>query len=376
MFATTVCFAARRTMLCLMGILLWTAPSPAQVPADNLSRDHVMAYRGPSGGIRPVQSVDDWQQRRQSIVDAMQTVMGKLPRLDPRDAPAYRVLEQADCDSYVRQKIEYQSQSGAFTPAYLCIPKSLLQDASDRVPAVLCLHPTDNRVGHQVVVGLGGKPNRQYADELAQRGYVTLSPSYPLLANYQPDLDALGWESGTLKAVWDNIRGVDLVQSLPMVQPDAIGAIGHSLGGHNSVYTAVFDKRIQVVVSSCGLDLYRDYYDGNPANWALGKGWTSTRYMPKLAEYQNRLDELPFDFAEMVAALAPRHTLIIAPLHDSNFRAASVDRLVASARPVFDLYGDSDRLMVEHPDVGHDFPDDMRQRAYRLFDQVLRKEKP
>ena len=52
------------------------------------------------------------------------------------------------------------------------------------------------------VVGLGGKPNRQYASELAERGYVTLAPNYPRLAKYQPDLKALGWESGTLKAVW------------------------------------------------------------------------------------------------------------------------------------------------------------------------------
>ena len=44
--------------------------------------------------------------------------------------------------------------------------------------------------------------------ELAERGYVTLAPNYPLLAKYQPDLKKLGWESGTLKAVWDNIRGL------------------------------------------------------------------------------------------------------------------------------------------------------------------------
>ena len=33
---------------------------------------------------------------------------------------------------------------------------------------------------------------------------------YLVLARYQPDLKVLGWQSGTLKAVWDNIRGLDL----------------------------------------------------------------------------------------------------------------------------------------------------------------------
>ena len=73
----------------------------------------------------------------------------------------------------------------------------------------------------------------------------------------------------------------------------------------------------------------------------------------------------------MIAALAPRHVLIIAPKKDSNFRADSVDRVAAAARAVFKLYGHEDRLKVEHPDGGHDFPPEMREAAYKLFDAVL-----
>jgi hypothetical protein len=155
------------------------------------------------------------------------------------------------------------------------------------------------------------------------------------------------------------------------VEGKAMGAVGHSLGGHNSVFTAVLDDRIKVVVSSCGLDSFLDYYNGNPANWAAEKGWCQTRYMPKLASYRGRLADIPFDFHELIGALAPRHVLIIAPKKDSNFRADSVDRIVAAARPVFKLYGHADRLQVEHPDGGHDFAPAMREKAYRLFDSVL-----
>jgi len=200
---------------------------------------------------------------------------------------------------------------------------------------------------------------------------VTLAPNYPLLAKYQPDLKKLGWESGTLKAVWDNMRGLDLLASLPFVDSSKMGAIGHSLGGHNSVYTAVFDDRLKVIVSSCGLDSYLDYYNGDEKNWQPEKGWCQTRYMRKLADYKGRLEEIPFDFHEMIGALAPRHVLIIAPKKDSNFRADSVDRVAAAARPVFKLLGHENRLRVEHPDGGHDFPPQMREAAYKLFDTVL-----
>jgi lysophospholipase L1-like esterase len=233
------------------------------------------------------------------------------------------------------------------------------------------LHGTDNTVGNGVVVGLGSRPNRSYASELAERGYVTLAPNYPLLAKYQPDIRALGWDSGTLKAVWDNMRGLDLLDSLEFVKPGAYGAIGHSLGGHNSVYTAVFDERIKVVVTSCGLDSYLDYFGGDEKLWLPERGWAQTRYMPKLAGYRGRLQEIPFDFHEMIGALAPRHVLIIAPIKDDNFRAASVDRIVAAARPIFAVYGQPDRLRVEHPDCGHDFPKEMREKSYALIDSVL-----
>jgi hypothetical protein len=221
-------------------------------------------------------------------------------------------------------------------------------------------------------VGLGNSPNDEYGVELVQRGYVVLAPPYPLLANYHPDLKKLGYQSGTMKAIWDNIRGLDLLGSLPFVRTNGFGAIGHSLGGHNSVYTAVFDERIKVIVTSCGLDSYLDYYDGDPKVWQPERGWCQTRYMPRLLDYTNRLADIPFDFHEMIGALAPRRCFISAPLGDTNFRWRSVEAVVRAARPVYELHGQSRHLQVEHPDCGHLFPREMREKAYRLFDESLR----
>ena len=134
-----------------------------------------------------------------------------------------------------------------------------------------------------------------------------------------------------MKAIWDNMRGLDLLAELPFVAGESFASIGHSLGGHNSIYTAVFDSRIAAVVSSCGLDSYQDYMDGDIT------GWTSDRYMPRLKDYA--LPDLPFDFHDMIAALAPRPCFISAPLGDSNFRWRSVDSVVETARAVYDLYG-------------------------------------
>ena len=87
---------------------------------------------------------------------------------------------------------------------------------------------------------------------------MVIAPPYPLLADYHPNLKQLGYQSGTMKAIWDNMRALDYLQTLPFVQTNAFGAIGHSLGGHNGIYTAMFDDRIRAVVSSCGFDSFRD----------------------------------------------------------------------------------------------------------------------
>ena len=340
--------------------------SQARLPRDQL------LLRRVDGGIQPVKDASQWNDRRSEILRGMQSVMGALPNPPRRSPLDLKVEKEDDMGSYVRRRITYVASGNARVPAYLCIPKAALVKDAPRAPAVICLHPTDDKVGVGVVVGLGGKANRQYAGELAERGFVTLSPAYPLLASYQQQPASLGHAGGTVMAVWNHMRGLDLLDSLPYVKTGAYGAIGHSLGGHNAVYLAAFDPRVKTVVSSCGLDQYVDYYDARPDVWKFGKGWCQTRYMPRMAEYAGRLEDIPFDFSEVVATLAPRSVLIVAPLRDSNFRWRSVDKVAAAARPVYALFGAEEALQVEHPDCEHDFPDAMRERAYRLLERDLR----
>jgi hypothetical protein len=129
----------------------------------------------------------------------------------------------------------------------------------------------------------------------------------------------------------------------------------------------VFEPRIAAVVSSCGFDSFQDYKGGEIA------GWTSPRYMPRLLDYP--LADIPFDFHDVIGAVAPRPCLVSAPLGDANFIWQSVDRIVAAASRVYDLYGSRGNLMVEHSDCGHDFPPEVRERAYMLFERCLGRDK-
>src|SRR5439155_2805597 len=100
-----------------------------------------------------------------------------------------------------------------------------------------------------------------------------------------------------MKAVWDNIRGIDLLETLPEVSSKRIGAIGHGLGGQSALLTAALDYRVAAVVSSCGFTTFPRYKGGDLADWA------NPRLMPGIrAVYQDDATEIPFDFADVLGA--------------------------------------------------------------------------
>jgi dienelactone hydrolase len=359
---------AVNTLVPAIALLSFLLANPVQGTfgaSGPLPHTNLLVFHNRKGEIAPVKTKSDWLRRRAEILSAMQQIMGALPDKKRRCPLEMKLETEVDCGSYVRRLITYASEPSSRVPAYLLLPREALH-SKKKLRAVLALHPTDMEYGHRVVVEQVRSNYPAYAAELAERGFVVLAPAYPLLANYQPELNALAYKSGTMKAIWDNMRGVDLLESLPFGFDGKFGALGHSLGGHNAIYTAVFDERIKIVVSSCGFDSYLDYMDGNI------KGWTSQRYMPALLAYQNRLHEIPFDFHELIGALAPRLVFVSAPLGDTNFKWRSVDNIAKAASSVYQLYGVPQNLLVEHPDCSHDFPSQIREKAYRLLDEALR----
>ena len=339
-------------------------PVAAVAPVKYTEHQNLLYWLDADGKTMDVKSVADWQKRRAHILANMQQVMGPLPP-DSNKVPLDLQVEgdAVDTPLFVRKKVSYAVEKDVRNKAWLFLPKT---GRSPRA-AVLCLHQTIG-IGKDEPAGLGGSPNLHYALHLAQLGFVTLAPDYPSFGEYQFDFKAHPhFQSGTMKAIWDNMRAVDLLQSLPEVDKERIGVIGHSLGGHNSMFTAAFDPRIKAIVSNCGFTRFHKYYGG-----AL-KGWTSDRYMPTInSVYHNNPDEVPFDFTEIVGAFAPRPFLASAPVDDSNFEVSGVRDVITVAQPIYTLYGKGENLQANYPASAHDFPADARQIAYRFLEKALR----
>lgn len=290
----------------------------------------------------------------QSSLRGFFEVAGPLPDHNPQAPLDVESLLEQDMPAYTRRKIRYRALPGNPVYAWLLIPKK----ANGK--AALCLHQTTS-IGKNEPAGMGGKPNLFYGQELAERGYLCLAPDYPSFgddhSDFPKEVFGVGYVSGTMKGIVNHRRGVDL-----LLQEGArsVVAIGHSLGGHNAIFVSACDPRIKATVSSCGFTAMAKYYSGNL------KGWSSPRYMPRIStEYGSDPKKLPWDFPDLLRAIAPRGLFVNAPLRDSNFDNSGVRDCVEAVRNQFP----GKALEAVYPDCEHDFPPEVRQQAYAFLDR-------
>jgi dienelactone hydrolase len=349
-----------RFLACATIVLLATSSHAQDIVAYPDHTD-VTHYRDAKGQLTPIKTVADWQTRRRHILENMQRVMGPLPGRARRAPIDVKVVEEKRIGKLVRRKITFQSDPDDRVPAYVFLPADA---PKHKLPAMLCLHQT-TAGGKDEPAGIAGSPELRYALDLAERGYIAIVPDYPSFGEHKFDFKKKpAYASGTMKAIWDNIRAIDVLETLPEADAKRIGVIGHSLGGHNAMFTAAFEPRIRVIVSSCGFTTFRK--DDMPS-------WTGPRYMPRItSQFGNDAKKVPFDFQEIVAAFAPRPFLACAAEKDHDFDVSGVRDVMQSAAAIYKLHDATANLTAFYPPGPHAFPPAARKRAYEFLDRHLK----
>jgi len=322
----------------------------ANIQNDNCNT--LLTYRKQNGNCKKITTENEWANNKNNF-DLQYT-------------------DSVRRDNYIRYSISFRVAPSERVYAYLYKPLT----AGKKMPAVLALHSTGAE-GKRIIDDGTSKKDRGYAKELAEKGYVVIAPDYPgfgELSDYDFENDR--YVSGTMKGIYNHISCVDLLQTLDYVDKDKIGVIGHSLGGHNAIFVAAFDPRIKVVVTSCGWTLM-DYYNAGEKVTKLYGGrlgpWAQDKYMPFInTKYNLDSQQIPFDFDEMIATIAPRPFLSVSPVNDLNFSVKGVRQGEANVQKVYEFMNASDKLKMLYPGCGHDFTEDMRQESYNFIDKFFK----
>ena len=178
----------------------------------------------------------------------------------------------------LERSITYGVEAGEKVSAWLLMPQGAAPPGGR--PAVLAIHQHANQydLGKAEPAGLSGNSMYAYGQELCRRGYVVLCPDLLCFEDRRPTyevrqanraLDDAGYErfeftrrllAGSClqtKYLHDLTCAVDLLASLPGVNRERLGVIGHSLGGLEALWLTWYDARITAAVSSCGFGLLR-----------------------------------------------------------------------------------------------------------------------
>jgi len=221
--------------------------------------------------------------------------------------------------------------------------------ADKKLPTVIWLHGFHHPLGYMWVYRRDLHP----VLALAKAGYAVLAfdqtgygmrwnEAGPFYSRY-PSWSRMG------RMVEDVRSAVTALQRDAVVDPEHISVFGYTLGGTLGLYAAALDERISGVVTICGF---------TPMRTDLTSQGTSgmTRYshqhglIPRLGLFAGNEGNLPYDYDDLMAMIAPRPVLVVQPTRDRDASPGDVRAAVQRARNIYTLKGASGKLGILEPD--------------------------
>src|SRR5262249_33109348 len=148
--------------------------------------------------------------------------------------------------------------------------------------------------------------------------------------------------------LWNSIRVVDYLQSLPDVDGHRIAATGASGGGTQTFLLAAVDDRIGFAAPVNMVSAYMQ--GGDPCEEAPGL----------------RIDTFNVEIAAM---MAPRPMLVVSSTHDWT-KTTPMEEFPAIEH-IYGLYGASQNVKNVHVDAEHNYNRQSREAVYRFFAQHM-----
>jgi formylglycine-generating enzyme required for sulfatase activity/pimeloyl-ACP methyl ester carboxylesterase len=268
-------------------------------------------------------TVTEWEERKRAIQAKWIKLLGAMEINPP---PKTQLVETVADQNFTGKLMYLQVESDWWEKILVMIPSAAL--TRPRPVVIVPFYDVDdpfgsNLLGRTFFGGMG----RGFARLAAQRGYIAVAirwfgesygeSSIEAVANLKlkhPRCTGLG------KWVWDAHRLLDYLYTLPEVDHQHIGIIGHSLGGKMALYAGAFDDRITAVVSSePGIGLTFSNYDDF---WYFG-------------DFIRNVDK-GTDQHELLGLIAPRPFLLIG---GDVYETAKSWYYINAARQVYGLYG-------------------------------------
>jgi len=303
-------------------------------------------------------------------LEGLKALRERLSRLlewpGPPVASLLELLATRAADGYTEQLVQYRNVEDEATKAFLLLP-----DGSGPFPGVVVYHQHNSEwhLGKSEVVGLAGDPLQAFGPMLARRGVVVLAPdaicfedrrrngsgAEPRMDDFAQHYNEMAYRlvQGSLLmsiVLADAALAISVLSAVDVVDQRALGAVGHSMGGHTVLFSAALDERVRFACASGAACSYR-------ARIRTQTGIEFAQAIPDILSIT--------DFDGVTKLIAPRPLLIVSGTDDPYSRDASA--IVDSAALTYETLGARNQLQHVRYRGSHSLTD---QRVTTILDWV------
>ena len=286
-----------------------------------------------------VTSVEEWQQRAAYLREHILASAGLLPM--PEKTPLNpNTFGEVRYAGYTVAKVHFESLPGFFVAGNLYRP-----EGDGPFPAILSPHGhwPYGRLENSASASVPGR-----AINLARQGFVVFTydmigynDSRQLTHTFGGKRENLWGLSLAGLQLWNSIRAIDFLETLPYVRRDRIGATGASGGGTQTFLLAAVDERIAAAAPVNMISLHM-------------QGGCLCENIPGL-----RLDTTN---VEIAATIAPRPLLMVSATGD--WTKNTMEREYPAVRDIYALLGAADRVHALRIEAEHNYNKASREAMY------------
>ena len=292
-------------------------------------------------------SREDVDARREALKFNLRMAAGLYPWPEKTPLNTRRELV-GEYDGYALYRIMFESYPGLWSTGNLYLPRPL----TGKCPAIL------NVIGHWEQQRLTRTDTSDYPQQIAnfaRMGFVCLVTdmigmvdSRQLSHEYGRGERELWGSNGLGIQLWNNIRALDLLCSMPEVDADNIGVTGASGGGSQTLFLSLLDDRIKAAAPINMISLHM-------------QGGCQCENAAGLRRDTNN--------TEMCAMLAPRPLFLAGSTGD--WTKYQLTEEYPAIRDIYALYGAEDQAEQYFQIAPHQYNERTRHRVYSFFARHL-----
>ncbi|MFN3650509.1 MAG: alpha/beta hydrolase family protein [Armatimonadota bacterium] len=297
--------------------------------------------------FKPPATRKEWLARRQELREQILVSCGLYP-LPPKTPLNARVYGKIEREGYTVEKVVLETLPGFFLSGNLYRPAAV----TGKVPGILNPHGHwgEGRFNADVQARCAGQARMgAIAFQYDMVGYGD-SAAFGH-AFMDPELAAIGMNLPGLQ-LWNSIRALDWLLSLPEVDPARVACTGESGGGTQTFLLSAVDERVRVAAPVC---MVSHHFQGG----------CSCENAPLL--------RIGTDNVEFAAMVAPRPQILIGATGD--WTSQIMEKGEPEIRAVYRLFGAEDRLDAVVHKADHNYNQASRESVYTFFRKHLWGEK-